>query len=291
MELDVPTGQLIATRAQLCERGFSPRKLSALVHTGQLIRVRRGYYARAGLDRLVQQAVCVGGLLTCVSAADRMGLWVADDPAAHVHLRHEASRMRRPTNRFERLATDNRDGCTLHWWPLLRPDQVTMHSVGPVDALAHIIRCQPSMLAIASIDSALYEGLITPLELDWLLTRLPERYRALSSRVHGRAMSGIETIVRLMVLDAGLDCAIQVTFDGIGTVDLVAAGCVVIETDGRKGHDDPEGKARDYDRDAALAARGYTVLRFNYRQVMFEPGIVLPAILSAVRTHRHAGRA
>lgn len=236
----------------------------------------------------MQLAVRVGGRLTCVSAAGRMGIWVASDPGAHIHLRPEASRLRRPTNRFERLNSDNRDGCTLHWWPLLEPDRVTAHSVGLTDALAHIIRCQPTELAISSIDSALYEGKVSPIELDRIFASLPARLQPLRGRADGRAMSGLETIVRLMVIDAGLECEIQVQFDGIGWVDLVVDGCVVVETDGRKGHDDPEGEARDYARDAALARRGYTVLRFNYAQVMFEPRVVLAAILRAVREHRRS---
>src|SRR5690606_20062575 len=104
-----------------------------------------------------------------------------------------------------------------------------------------------------------------------LFATLPTKLQSLRCEVDGRAMSGLETIVRLMAKEAGFHCDAQVRFDGIGSVDLVVDGCVVVETDGRKGHDDPEGEARDYARDAALAERGYTVLRFNYAQVMYEP--------------------
>lgn len=119
------------------------------------------------------------------------------------------------------------------------------HSVSPVDAVAHIIRCQPAPLAIASVDSALYERRITPLDVERIFEALPARFQPLRCRVDGRAMSGLETIVRLMVIDAGLECEIQVRFEGIGWVDLLVDDCVVVETDGRKGHDDPVGEARD----------------------------------------------
>lgn len=99
-------------------------------------------------------------------------------------------------------------------------------------------------------------------------------------------MSGLETLVRLMVVEAGMACVPQVTFDGVGTVDLLIEDCVVVETDGRLGHDDPIGAVRDYRRDALLTAMGYTVLRFSYRQVMYEPETVLAAIRSAVARHR-----
>lgn len=153
-----------------------------------------------------------------------------------------------------------------------------MDTVGPLNALAHLIRCQPETLAIAAIDSALNQKLVSVSQLAGLFGILPSRYRRYRSRVDSRAMSGIETIVRLLMLDAGLSCTPQVRFPGIGTVDLVVESRIVIETDGRLGHVGAIGTARDYDRDAALAALGFIVLRFNYRQVMFSPNVVLAAV-------------
>jgi len=125
-------------------------------------------------------------------------------------------------------------------------------------------------------------------QFDRLLAAIPAKYARYRDRVDSRSMSGIETIVRLLVLDAGLECAVQVYFRGVGTVDLVVERRVVIETDGRLGHADWQGSARDYDRDIALAALGYVVLRFNYRQVMFSPEVVLAAIHGAlVGRQRH----
>lgn len=277
----MPTSR-VATRQQLLRRGFTPRSLAAAVQAGRLIRVRRGYYATPDIDDLTEQAVRVGGLLTCVSAAKRAGIWVAIDERPHIYLRHEASRMRTPQDRFRLLSPENHEACTLHWSSLVDPANATMESVAPLDSLAHIIRCQPEALAIAAIDSARNQGIVGDAQLDTLFTKLPAKYSRYQYRVDGRAMSGIETIVRLILVDAGFHCVPQVFFDRVGTVDLVVERCVVIETDGRLGHSDAEGAHRDYDRDVALAALGYIVLRFNYRQVMYSPEVVLDAVRGAL---------
>ena len=101
-------------------------------------------------------------------------------------------------------------------------------------------------------------------------------------------MSGLETSVRLRAIARGWSAEPQVHFHGIGTVDLVIEGCVVVETDGREWHVGETAEARDYARDAALAGIGYTVLRFSYAQVMFQPDVVVRAIESALRMHRRS---
>jgi very-short-patch-repair endonuclease len=282
-----PDGIRIATRRQLMRLGLSPLDLTEGVREGQLLRVRRDRYALQATEPAILEAVRVGGLLSCVSAADFHGIWVPDEPFTHIAMAHAASRMRSPRDRFVRLSVDNRDGCELHWWPLVEPDAASLHSVSPVDSLVHVIRCQPRPVAVAALDSALFEGKIAHSDLDRIFATVPVKFAPLRADIDARSMSGLETIVRLMVRDAGLRCDLQVHFRGVGDVDLVIERCVVIETDGRKGHEGEAGQRRDYDRDIVLAARGLIVLRFNYRQVMYDPEQVMAAILGALRSHRH----
>ena len=51
-------------------------------------------------------------------------------------------------------------------------------------------------------------------------------------------------------------------------------GNVVIELDGRLGHDDADGQWRDMDRDTAHALAGRLVLRFGWRDVHDRPCLV-----------------
>ena len=56
---------------------------------------------------------------------------------------------------------------------------------------------------------------------------------------------------------------------GVGEVDFLVGDSLIIETDGKQGHDDAAGHARDYRRDTASATQGYVTARFSYAQVMF----------------------
>ena len=71
-----------------------------------------------------------------------------------------------------------------------------------------------------------------------------------------------------------------------GTVHLDAAVPdlkVAIELDGAAFHGSPEARERDIRRDAALAARGWVVLRFSYRRLMREPEACRHEILAVCR--------
>jgi len=194
--------------------------------------------------------------------------------------------MRSPRNRFVPLTQDNRDGCELHWSPLIDPLGAVQHRVSAIDALAQIVRCQPRPIAVAALDSALHTGLLKSSQLVRFFESLPAKYSALRGDLNGLSMSGLETIVRLIATDAGLECELQKYFDGVGFVDLVIAGCVVVEVDGRAFHENSQ--PRDYRRDVQLARLDHTVLRFDYDLVMNHPHLVLEAILGAVRNHRAA---
>jgi very-short-patch-repair endonuclease len=267
----------VCTTAHLERAGWSEKKRAALVRGGHILRVRRGYYALKGSPPEVLEAVRIGGRLGCVSAARLLGVWAAETESTHITLDPHASRIRRGGR-----------PAVLHWARSVGSRRGSIHCVSMVDALVQIVRCQPMYLAIASIDSALNQGSIDQHDVEVISAALPQSLRACVARSDGRAMSGLETIVRLLVQDAGLQVEPQVRFAGIGVVDLVVEGCVVVETDGRDFHETTEFQRRDFARDAAVVRRGYTVLRFNYHQVVHGSSDVLATIESAVRAHRAA---
>lgn len=279
-------GEPVATRSQLLAAGSTPRALTTAVRNRQLIRVREGFYALPSADPMLLQAVRIGGRLGCVSALGAHGVWVAPHQFAHVALAPNAARLRTPRDRFRQLSRELLDGCELHWSPSVDNTGSSVHTVGVVDALVQAVRCQTAELAVAALDSALCEGLVRPSDVEAVFAALPNKYRPMRDLVDGRCMSGIETIVRLILIELGVPFEVQVSFRGVGTVDFVVAGCVVIETDGHLGHDGEVGSLRDYARDVALAALGYIVVRLNYKQVMFERQAAVAAIVGALRSHR-----
>jgi len=271
----------IATRAELRGLGLTDRRLAAAVASGALLRVRKGIYASPDLDARAVRAVRVGGRLACVSALRLLGVYGFDDHL-HVHLDHSSSRLRSPGGG----ALRRQRGLVLHWSPLIAAETASPYVVDVVDALAQAVRCQPPRHAVASLDSALHQGLLTEVGLSDLFATLPRRLVPLRARVDGRSESGQESVLRCALEDAGLSVEVQVTFRGIGRVDFVVEGCLVIEADSREAHDGWELHVRDRDRDIDLARRGYMSLRPAYNRIMYSTEEVVAAALALVQLVR-----
>ena len=81
---------------------------------------------------------------------------------------------------------------------------------------------------------------------------------------------------------AGLRVEPQVFVAGVGWVDLVVEGRVVVEVDGFAYHADAKQFALDRRRDAALVAMGYRVLRFTWVDVVTRPAYVVEMVRRAL---------
>lgn len=280
-------GKTVASRAELRAMGATGRMLTAAVRYNHLVRVRRDHYALPTTERSVQEAVRVGGRLGCLSALAHAGIFVGDARFTHAHVEPGSSRCRNPNNRFLPLNATERDGVELHWTPLVRPEEATEYSVGIVDALAQAVRCQHPWLAIASIDNALFTGAIRDQDIADLFASLPTQYQELRALVDGRAEAGQESVLRMIVRQAGLDCELQVHIAGVGRVDIVVEKCLVLEADSRLAHDGWELHVRDRNRDLDLARRGYASLRPVYQRIMYTPAQVREAIVTLLATNRN----
>lgn len=275
------------TRAELFAQGFTRRSIAAAVRAGELIHVRRDRYLPAGAAAKVEWAVRVGGRLTCLSLLSHMGVFVLADHGLHVHVDPGASRLRAPRDRTSRIDARHRHGVRLHWSNLVEtPSSSTVVHV--IDALIHAVRCQPPRAAIATLDSALHLGLIREHELSDVFAALPPRFQVLRKFVDGRAESGPETLVRLMARSLECEIGLQVTFDGVGRVDLLLDGWLVIECDSKKFHASWRDQVRDRERDLRLAALGYTTLRLPAATIMHSPDAALAALRGLVHSRRPA---
>lgn len=281
-------GRRIASRHELLGAGAAPWTLTEAVRLGALIRVRRDHYALPGTAPEVLRAVRVGGRLACTSALALNGVF-ADDRRTHVHLDRAMSRMRHPERRAVPHSA-GRGGALLHWQPLLEPADGDECSVGLIDALAQTLRCQRPWWALASIDNALNLGLLSEFGLAQVFDGAPDRSRQLRRLVDGRAEAGQETVLRMIVRSAGLRCEPQVTLEGLGRVDLLVEGCLVLEADSRLAHDGWELHVRDRDRDLAAARLGLMTLRPVYQRTMRDPAAVRDAVVNLVAVHRRFRR-
>ena len=66
----------------------------------------------------------------------------------------------------------------------------------------------------------------------------------------------------------GLNPQVGVWIEGVGEVDMIILGFIVIEVDGWAFHSSKEQREKDLKRDRELLRRGYMVLRFTYDDVM-----------------------
>lgn len=280
-------GVKIASREELMAAGASGRALTTAVRGGHLIRVRRDHYALPGTSRNILEAVRVGGRTGCLSALAVAGIFAIDKTFTHVHLGRDASRTRHPRDRFVRLTDRERDGVRTHWSPLLDADAGNEYSVGVVDALAQVLTCQHPWHAIASIDNALFLGAVSERELAELFARAPEGVQHIGGLIDGRAEAGQESVLRMIVRSAGLECELQVSIDGVGRVDMVVEGMLALEADSRLAHDSWDLHVRDRDRDIDLARLGYMSLRPVYQRTMFRPTDVRDAVLHLLAVNRH----
>ena len=275
----------VATRAQLLAGGMSRRGLARAVAQGSLLRVRRDRYMAAGASELLRQAVRIGGRLTCVSLLQLLSVFVFANDALHVHIPRGMSRLRSAADAKRRLEPRQARTARLHWLPLVCAEEITDSCVGVVDALAHAVLCQPARHAIATLDSALNKGLIQLADLAEVFSALPPRFTVLRALVDGRAQSGPETLVRLMARSLGCRVDLQVQFDGVGRVDLVLDGWLVVECDSKEFHESWRQQVKDRNRDLALAALGYATLRLTAAQIMYRPDEVLAALRGLLQSH------
>jgi very-short-patch-repair endonuclease len=272
------------TRADLFARGLSRRAIQAAVRGGALIHVRRDRYLEPGPDDTLIRAVRVGGRLTCLSLLQLLGVFVLRSTQLHVHVDPTASRLRSPHDKSKRLATA-RSGVRLHW-------TVPVEENGPgcavsiVDALVHAVLCQAPTAAVATLDSALNKGIILAEDVRRVFAALPSRYQVLASFVDGSAESGPETLVRMMARRLGCRIRPQVEVDGVGRVDFILDGWLVVECDSRAFHADWEAQVRDRERDLALATLGYCTLRLTAAAIMYRPDEVSAALGGLIRSRR-----
>lgn len=276
----------VVTTSDLHMAGATDRDITAGVRNGHLVRVRRGHYVHPAENGHLIEAATVGGVLSCISALRDAGVYAFDHRRVHVHLKRHGSRLRAPHDRRMSLSGIDRQKLDLHWSALRWPEDATSHAVGIKDALLQSLYCQTPWHSVASIDSALFQGMVDADAVAEIFDAAPQRYRDLRQLVDARSESGQETILRLIVQRAGYRYEIQHYLRGVGRVDMLVEDILVLEADGRTYHDGWDAHRRDRFRDIGAAESGYPTLRFTYPVIMHESGLVVRAIEGLLRSSK-----
>jgi very-short-patch-repair endonuclease len=245
------------------------RDIELAVRSGALVRERRVWVATPDADKDLRTAARAGVVLSCVTAAERLGLWVLDATTTHVACAPHAGM----------VAVE---GAVLHRFaPLTHrdPNELTDPLVNTLQAVA---LCQPYEAALAVWDSAVNKELTDKKKLE----RFPFRGQAreLLQAVVPFHDSGLETFVvpRLRWLKPPIRP--QVWLFG-HRVDFLIGERLVFQIDG--GHHVGAQRAADIAHDAELMLRGYFVIRVGYDDVVNHWEDVQERILAAIAQGLH----
>lgn len=130
--------------------------------------------------------------------------------------------------------------------------------------------------------------------MEELFTLLPARVQVLLSLVDASAESGPETYMRLILRTLGVSYETQVVIPGVGRVDFVVDGWLIIECDSKEFHEGWKKQLEDRARDIAAAGIGYTTIRPIASDILFDSSVVrqrIAAILDAFRSRGPVRRA
>lgn len=230
-----------------------------------MLRIHQGAYALPGAPAAVVRAYECRALLTCVSAAPFYGLWVLHQPDP-LHLTETAA-----------------SGAVIH---RVRPKarDAILPVVSLADALCHAALCLPELEALVMIESATSSGAVA---LDFLRRRLAGNRngaaRSVVDLVERGSDSPLETVARVLFRRAGIHTETQADLAGIGIVDFLLEGFLIIEIDGLAFHLEPRRYKKDRARDRRAIAEGYLLLRYHYEDVVHHPERMLAEVQQVLR--------
>lgn len=259
----------VARSTTLQREGFTPYVIARAVAQGQLERVRRVWVALPGADRELVSAARDGVVLSCITQARKMGLWVLRGPEHHVAAAPHA-----------RGAVPA--GTVVHWADAVVPRHPDALADPVENVLALVAACQPYEEAMTIWESALRQGLVERAAL----MRLPlsRRARRVLECAVPFADSGLETLFSIRLRWLKVRILPQTWILG-HRVDFLIGERLVVQIDG--GHHVGAQRTSDIAHDAALLAAGYFVIRLSYAQIIDDWPSVQDMIARAVAAGLH----
>lgn len=265
----------VALGSRLQDYGISRTALARHVDKGTIERIRPGVFAVPTLPPSLREAVAHGGALTCASVLREQEVWVLHE-GTEPHIWLGASGKARPHANC---------ACVSHYYRGTPP----LGRASLEQALLHLHRCQGEEAFFAAFESAWKLRRLSRAARTRLRAALPASARWLVDIARSDADSGLESLLRLRLhlLGIRLDC--QVVIDGVGRVDFVVGGRLIIEADGKQNHASANMRHKDLLRDAAASRLGYETLHFDYSQLIYDWPTVQAAIIGAlIRLRDHA---
>lgn len=261
----------VATIAELRSRGHLRASILRALGAETLRKTGRGRIASPQAPIELVRALQVDGVVSCISALRLLGLPTpADGGVTHCSI---------PPNRG---TSKHVTGVRRHFETLVRVD--ARRIMRAPEAYARAASCLPYFEAVALLDVA--ETTRAAPTVWEILAIVRTRDRSLADDLAMDVGTGVrsfaETPPRLILRAAGIPTANAVVMSGVGEVDLLVAGHVVIEIDGYAFHSERKSFTGDRRRDRRLRRLGYTVLRYAWEDA--EPVAVLRDVLDVLET-------
>jgi Protein of unknown function (DUF559) len=288
----------VITSRKLRDGGRSPAKIRTLIRNGTLIPVGHGIYVTRAMASQFKDVphgdhILKAGAVVLLNGPECV---VSHQSAA---LMHEISLVREVTDVTLSSRTGrrgNRHG--VHTYRTALPASHVTRRFGlpvttPARTVADIARTATFAEGVVAADSALYRGLVAPLELRIVAGEFGSRGRAQAVRVaefaSGLAESPLESLARVAFDDQGLPAPeLQASIFGdngfIGRVDFYWKQYrTIAEVDGALKYADPARARKQLWRDKALRRAGYEVVHFDWREITQQPDQVANSIRAAFR--------
>lgn len=292
LELEVLLGRVAALHGAAYEdeivRSPQERSLIERALTAELLyRPAPRFLAIPGTDPRIVRCRQFRAHLTCASAAEVLGYPMWNKPSS-LHLAVPRNHSMHPS------ANRCLEGITLHRKKRITPVTVDgFPVVSPAEAVACCLVCLDELDAICVADAALNRGDTSVDEVsDVLAGRYAAEGRRRLAQADPASRSPLETRTRLALRHLGLFVETGVTIEGIGEVDMLVQGWLIVETDGWEFHSSHEQFILDRHRDQQALASGYVTVRLTGQDVEAgEQGIratVARALLGVAHSNRLA---
>lgn len=275
------------SRAELVAR-CGRAAVDAELRRGTLVRVARGRYALSTASAAVVAAATYDGVISMRSAAQGHGWGQKRVP--------EKPDVTFPRTRH--LPVSARELLTPHWSDIA-PEDIVDGMTGVRRTLVDCMRMLPLEESLPIVDSALRAGDVTLAELQAIARSMRGRGRAraigVAAMATARASNPYESTLRAIAstvpgLDVETQHPIRISSDLVLHPDLADASLgIVVEAESFEWHGKKAALTRDCARYNAFTMLGWTVVRFSWEQVMFQPAYVHAVLERIVAlAHRHA---
>ncbi|RJK96853.1 hypothetical protein [Vallicoccus soli] len=270
-------------RADLHEAGYGPGLLAWALDRGLLVAHPGWVVALPGAAPDVVVARRLRGVLCDASAARWHDLPVLTAPrSTSVAVGRGTSRRALPGAEVVRRTV---------------PPEHRLDGPPVTTPLATVLDCArrlPFLDGLAVADAAAHRGLVTPDDVLRGAAALSgpgaRRAREVARLVDPRCESVLETVLRTLLLELRLPYELQVDLDGVGRVDALVDGRLVVEADGFEHHSRRAEFREDRRRANALVRRGLPLLRLTYEDLVHRRARTLRLLREAATPAAHRSR-